>query len=447
MPLVRFFRNLYAALILVTPISACEPVPDLSPIEASFAAGTAGAGSTIAEPEILRSDFANLIRQAVENSPDLAQSNSRVRAANATHRAARGAFLPKVSMGINARPERVISDLADVSPYLRVSQLVYDGGAASGELAAAQARVLESRGGQLQSAAATALSAIEAYVLVLNRRKFLKIADQNVKVQETIERQITNRMTGGAGTQTDVLTARSRVADAKTRLADAKAQSDKAEARYLEVFGHRATNLPKPMPAPTISHSDKHIVMNSPQVRRANATLAAVQAELAAARARRQPDMRVAAFANQDNNRDPNLGLDLSVNYELDSTGQRRAEISGTESRVAEVRFSRDALIREIGRELGFIRSDQQAGADRLRAAQKAAQANADNVMAIRYQFSIGRRTLIEILDAQRDYVNAQERLILAEQSFFLTNYAALSLKGDILDVLGITLDHWDGSP
>lgn len=110
---------------------------------------------------------------------------------------------------------------------------------------------------------------------------------------------------------------------------------------------------------------------------------------------------------------------------------------------MEEVQFERDLLIREIGRELEFIRSDQKAGAERLRAARIAAKANADSVAAAQEQFTIGRRSLIEILDAQRDYVGAQERLILAEQNFFLTNYAALSLTGDILDVFGIALSDW----
>ena len=136
--------------------------------------------------------------------------------------------------------------------------------------------------------------------------------------------------------------------------------------------------------------------------------------------------------------------MDLSFNYELDSTGQRRAAIAAAEAKVKEAEFAREQLVREIMRELGFIRSDQKAGAERLRAARIAASANADSVTASRAQFSIGRRSLIEILDAQRDYVNAQERLILAEQSYFLTNYAALSLTGDILDLLGISLGNWN---
>ena len=182
---------------------------------------------------------------------------------------------------------------------------------------------------------------------------------------------------------------------------------------------------------------------NSPRVRALTARLRAAEADLIAAKARRRPSLVAGALGDRDGNDDPDVSVDLSLNFDLDTSGQRRAAVKAAEARVEEVQFERDLLIREIGRELEFIRSDQKAGAERLRAARIAAKANADSVAATQEQFTIGRRSLIEILDAQRDYVGAQERLILAEQNFFLTNYAALSLTGDILDVFGIALTDW----
>ncbi len=442
----RLILPLLIGLVAVLT-TACEPVPDLAPIEMAFSEGSTGAGATKPSGNLTRSSFGQRIRRAVETSPNLAQSETGVDAAFADMDAAEGAFLPQVSLGVNARSERVDSDIADVSPYLRVSQLVYDGGAAAGDLAAARARVLVSRGDQLQTAAATALAAIETYVLVIDRRKIVEIAWENVRRHEEIEEQISDRAAQGAGSAADVLTARSRVADARTKLADARAQADHANARFQEVFGIPPGKLDPPVPAPNLARSDAVIVMDSPQVRRADAAVLAAQADRSAAIARRQPDVRVSAFANQDDSRDANFGVDVSVNYELDSTGQRRAAIAAAEARVKQAEYAREVLVREIQRELGFIRSDQKAGAQRLREARIAVAANADSVAATQEQFQIGRSSLIEILDAQRDYVNAQERLILAEQNFFLTNYAALSLTGDIIDLLGIQLRTWGNRP
>ncbi len=413
----------------------------------SFADGSTGSGAINPSTTLIRSGFGQRVRAAVQNSPALAQSASRMGIAEANRDAARGEFLPRVSLGLNARSERTYSDREDLTPYVRVSQLVYDGGAAANSLTAARARVLESRGNQLQTAAATALSAIEAYVVVLDRRKIYDISQRNVEVHQEIEQQISERVNSGVGSRADILTAQSRAADARTRFADARTRVDRAEARFQEVFGIPAGTLPPAVPAPELSRSDEQIVLDSPQIRRADAALVAARAEWAAAQARRKPDVRLTAFANRDDFSDTDFGVDLSVNYELDSTGQRRAAIAAAQEQVKQVEAEREVLIREIGRELGFIRSDQKAGADRLREARLATQANAESVTATRAQFTIGRRSLIEILDAQRDYVNAQERLILAEQSYFLTNYAVLSLTGDILDLLELSFTNWNGTP
>lgn len=436
----------FVLMLALVNLSACSRGPDLSLVEMSFAAGTAGSGAVNIPTDLMESDFGKRIKFAVQTSPSLAQSDTELDIARANRDAAKGEFLPQVSLGLNARSEQIASDLADVSPYLRVSQLVYDGGAAAGNLTAARARILESRGNQLQTAAAAALAAIETYILVLNRREILEISRHNVAVHEDIEQQVAQRVAGGAGSNADLMTARSRAADARTRLADARARADRAEARYQEIFETSPDRLPSPIPAPDLRRSDAQIIMDSPQVRQAEASVLAAKAEQAAARARRNPEIRVAAFANQDRSRDANFGVDLAVDYQLDSTGQRRAAIAAADAQVARAKAAREQRIRDIGRELSFIRSDQKAGADRLREARIAEKANADSVAAARAQFSVGRRSLIEILDAQRDYVNAQERLILAEQNSFLTNYAALSLTGDILDLLGVALNPSDGS-
>ncbi|WP_170429189.1 TolC family protein [Ruegeria arenilitoris] len=432
----------WVTLLWIPTLTACVAPPDLSAVEHSLSQGSVGTGSQAAAPRLTQSDFGQRIRAAVETNPNLAQSVTQLDVATANKRAAEGAFLPRVSLGMNARSQRVNSDIADVTPYLRVSQLVYDGGAASGDLAAAKARVFESRGGQLQTAASLALAAIETYVVVLDRRKILAISAENVEVHEEISNQITERTAQGVGSNADVLTARSRMADARTQLADAKTRMERAEAQFQEVFGQPPGELSPPVEAPKLTRTDTQIVLDSPQVRRANAALLAARAEQTAALARRQPGIEIAAFADRDRNNDANFGVDLSFNYEIDSTGQRRAAIAAAEAQVREAEFARETLIREIRRELDFIRSDQDAGAVRLQAARLAVQANAESVTAARTQFTIGRRSLVEILDAQRDYVNAQQRLILSEQSFFLTNYAALSLTGDILDLLGISITN-----
>jgi outer membrane protein TolC len=73
-------------------------------------------------------------------------------------------------------------------------------------------------------------------------------------------------------------------------------------------------------------------------------------------------------------------------------------------------------------------------------AARVAVEANQIAVAAAEQQFTIGRRTLTQLLDARRDLFLASEALALAERDLALSGYAALALTGDILDALGVLL-------
>jgi len=116
---MQITKKLWKVLTILIPtflISACEPIPDLVPVEMSFSAGSAGAGATQPSAALTQSTFGKRIRDAVQTSPTLAQSNTRLEAAKAGRDAAKGAFLPEVSLGLNARSQRVDSDIADTTP-------------------------------------------------------------------------------------------------------------------------------------------------------------------------------------------------------------------------------------------------------------------------------------------------------------------------------------------
>ena len=57
-----------------------------------------------------------------------------------------------------------------------------------------------------------------------------------------------------------------------------------------------------------------------------------------------------------------------------------------------------------------------------------------------RKQTFVGRRSLIELLDAEREALASEQQRIGAEHDRAMVGYAALAVTGDILDAFGITL-------
>ncbi|WP_306151032.1 TolC family protein [Roseovarius sp. MMSF_3281] len=428
--------------LLLVGLTACAEPPDLEPVTESLETGTAGLGAQRVKSDVAKKPFGKFIARAVTTDPAMRRSLSDIRAARAEKQSADGAFLPDLSVGVSAETRYVNSSTtSDASPFVRVSQLVYDAGAARADQTAAEARVLQSRARQIESGAGSTLSAVEAYKRLITNRRLLALAQENLRVLRGIANQIDERAQRGAGSSADNLTARSRVADAETRRVDAQAGLERAQAAFRRYFAEIPKNLPTPVKAPALPANQDDVLIQSPRLRAASASLKAAEADLIAAQSRRQPAVEVGWTGRQaPSGGGADVGLDLTLNYSLDTRGQRRAAIDAAQARLDAAKAERDTLLRDVREALAFVRTDQAAGEARVAAAREAVQTNAASVQAARDQFSIGRRSLIDLLDAQRDYVRAEETLIRAEQERFLTDYAALALTGDILDVFEITL-------
>ncbi|MFU8834102.1 MAG: TolC family protein [Roseovarius sp.] len=434
-------RNLALLVAFGVIASACTEQPDLVPVAASLGAGTVGLGAGRVPDTVAHSVFGTHIARAVMAEPAITRSTANIRAARADKTAVDGALRPDLSVGIGAGARFVSSSSTrDSSPFLRVSQLVYDAGAARASLTAAEARVLQSRAQQIETGARAALEAVDVYKRLVSNRRLLAIAEENLGVLRGFSGQIEERVTRGAGSTADSLIARSRVADAETQRADAQAQLERAEAAFRRLFGEIPPQLPEPERAPPLPADEADALDQSPRIRAVNATLKAAEADVLAARARRLPGVELGATGRRASGGGGDLALDLTLNYSLDTRGERRAAIETAEARREAAQAERDALLRDVRQTLAFVRTDQTAGEARVIAARQAVASNAASVEAAREQFGIGRRSMVDLLDAQRDFVRAQETLIRAELDRFLTDYAALALTGDILDLFDITL-------
>ena len=124
---------------------------------------------------------------------------------------------------------------------------------------------------------------------------------------------------------------------------------------------------------------------------------------------------------------------------EIFSPGRERsARVAAMEARLDARTADVEATRREIDRRLAILLAEQQAASERRSSAQRATKANRANVAAAREQFSIARRSLIELLDTEREALAAERLLIEAERDEAVLGYAILATTGDILDLFGI---------
>ncbi len=422
----------------VTGCAKPEPEADAPVLQLRPDTGPAAAPRTAV---LAQTPFGQAVAKAVQSYPALTAGAARIRAAQAALDSEQGQFLPQISIGAETGLRRAGNlNTTRSTPVLQIQQLIYDGGASSQREEAARARIAQSSNDRLARGAALTMQAIEAWYEVLHRRQLLDLSNRNKRLHQEFQAQINDRVRAGAGTETDLLTAQSRLADATARQVAAQSRLEHAEADFRQLFGHPPTALPVPERAPTIPGATDAIINQSPRLRSLDASIRAAQAEVQAARAGQRPSLVLGVTGQSTGNGRADVGANLSFQYDLATGGRRKAAIQSAEARVLELEAEREDLSRQIGRALDFVRSDQRAGAERVNAARLARTANEANVRAVREQFGIGRRTITELLDAQRDFIASSEQLLDAELDLNLSGYAALSLTGDILDVFGIYL-------
>ena len=450
---VTSIGNLVAAFSLMGWLAGCDaahkpPKSSGNPPQTAAPAPLPQAPSAANSParvssKIASTTFGRAVSTAVRTHPDIGIASADIASAEADLHAAKGAFRPALSLGANLETtyRSSSSDTSSSStPYFRISQLIYDGGAARSEKAAALAGVTRAEDARLVSQASSAMAAVEAYMNVLSSAEMHGLLRRNLSTHQEVLAQVEERQRFGAGTESDVLTIRSRMADAQTMAIDAQATLQQARARYEEVFGTAPSSLTPAPHAPQLDLKSDAAISLSPRMRTLMAEIDVANARLAQARAQRIPRVELGSTTRPDDDGGADVKFDLSVEYSFDNRRQSVAAIERSEAEVARLEAEKTGLIRDIRRALDYLATDRDAGTKRLNAARNAVSANGKNVTAAREEFSIGRRTLLEVLDAQRDFVSAQQTVVNAKSEQILTGYQALALTGDIVAAFGITV-------
>lgn len=437
-----------AALSLAMLALGCTALPwgGPAPDEAvpAWDGGAPGAVPRVA-PVLADTGFGRDVAQAVLTHPALSSRNARIRAAEAELEAEQGAFRPQVSIGADSRLRISGENASRSTPLVQVEQLLFDGGEVQSRSAAARARIAGSQSDRIGTASGLALNAVEAALTLAHERRLLALADRDLEVHREFLGQVDERVQAGVGTEADLLSARSRLADATARRAAVENRLARAEAAYLEAFGqapHGLGTAPAAPPLPPVD--DATLIRMSPRMQSIEAEVAAARASLRAVEATRLPRLSVLLNGAREAGGGSDVSADLRLRYDLSTGGQRRAALSAANSRVQEAEAERLSLERQIARALQDVRADQQSGATRLAAARTALEANRASVEATREQFGVGRRSIGQLLDAQRDFIQASETLARVELDLALAGYAALALTGDILHAFGVELPAVD---
>ena len=418
-------------------------------------AGALLVGLALATPA-LANDLRGALAAAYATNPTLAAARDQQRATDEGVPLARADGLPSVNASaaeteylLQSQSPLSIAPARQVSLGTSLSVPLYSGGAVRNAMRAADTRVIAGKADLATTEASVFSQVVAAYMDVLLNEEVVRLNQAEVKTLEVDLRSTTDRFKIGGLTRTDVAQSQSRLALAQSSLQSAEANLTGAREQYIALIGKPPANLAPPPPLPGLPTSTGEALASAldhnPELAAAHARSRAAGLDTSAATASRLPRLSLFADAGYTDYLNslpsyPGIGalpqtatsgdVGLRATLPLYQGGRPSAQIRQAQAREGA------ALDGEIGTERAVIAQVRgafatwQAAKAITASTQSAVDAARISLEGTRAENSVGTRTILDILNAEQELVNAQVQLATARRNSYVAGFSLLAAMG-----------------
>ena len=401
-------------------------------------------------------ELRDALAAAYTGNPTLLAAREQLRATDAGVPLARADGLPSLN-GVASETEYVRqSSMAttDLPRLLSVtgtmSVPLYNGGAVRNAIRAADTRVVAGRNDLRATEAGIFAQTVAAYLDVIRTEATVKLNRAQVQTLQTNLKATGDRFQIGDVTRTDVAQSQSRLALAQGNLRNAEAGAVQARETYIQLVGKEPQDLKAPPALPGLPASPEDAVAyaleHNPDLNAARERSKAAGFDTSAARASRLPKLSVVAnggYTNYLNSLSvagvPKSALPESIttaDVSLRATiplyqgGRPSAQIKQAQARQGQAMDQEIAVERQVIASVRAAYASYRAAGQIVASTTTAVEAAELSLRGVRAENSVGSRTVLDILNAEQELVNAQVQLVTAQRNAYVAGFSLLSAIG-----------------
>ncbi len=414
------------------------------------ALGLALLGAAPAQSETLR----EALVKAYATNPTLTAARAGQRAVDESVPLARSRGLPGASVSTTYTENVVKSSNSFQSPgrqlgaSLTLSVPIYQGGAVSNSIRAADERVQAGQAGLLDTEQSLFSQVVGAYMDVIRDSAIVSLNRAQVGVLRVNLEATRDRFQVGDLTRTDVAQSEARLALAVGQLQNAEAQLIVSKESYVRLVGDAPVDLQPPPPLPSLPTSPDNAVTtaidNNPGLVSAIRRRDAARFDVNVARASRLPKLTAVGTGNYANflgslssigagpvtqtSRSAAVGLQATIPlFQGGGPGAQVRQAQATESQAIEtVTLTERSIVGQTrSAYASYIASNQL-----IVSSQAAVSANTLSLEGVRAENSVGNRTILDILNAEQELLNSQVNLVSARRNAYVAGFSLLAAMG-----------------
>lgn len=395
------------------------------------------------------------IEDAIINNPEFRQEVKAYQAIEAEVMSAKGGYYPVIDLSAGIGHEEVNTPLTSSSGLMRretairLTQNLFEGFSTESEIKRLSYR-MDAQGYRAQTAANdVALKMAEAYISLLRERELMELAESNLDTHIKLLDQIEKRTAAGMGNQVEVDQAKARLALAQANFSSAKNNYFDARSAFHRVLGRAPDEtIIKPkfhysLPE-TLEQALNTALIDHPTMKSANADIIESKMQFETADRPNYPSINLEVQKTFDENtggyrgKNENFQAMIRLRYTLFNGGRDAARRTQTARQYQQATEIRNNTRRQALENLRYAWNAHKYITEQLEFNNQHIKLTFQTLSGYRKQFSLGRRSLLDLLNTENEYVNALRTLISNESDQLIAKYRILAGTGHLVDALGI---------
>ena len=400
------------------------------------------------------------VQMAIVSNPEILQARMNTEAIQFEREQAQGQFFPTIDLEASAGARRLENNtrrqlgIADDWLYPLEAQAIadwtiFDFGRRRGELLRQAARVDGASLRVVERSEFIALQVARQYLNVLLQERIVAAAMDNVTFHQQMSGSLAEGVDQGSISVADLQQAEERLQSALVQQAEADEDLQNARTALRRLTGLDVSQvvLPPELEASLPLSQEAAIGLArtiNPLVREAQADVDAANAMVTSAQGELYPEVGVEVRGRVGEDIDGFRGTtnDLQgrvyVRWNIFNGGIHQAQVQEMVRRSSEQRYRLHDRIREAEEDVANAWTAMETQGRVGEALERQSAVSDDLLLSYRSQFNIGRRSLLDVLDAQNTRFNTQVRRETSRFSELFAKYQVLAATNQFLDALNL---------
>lgn len=455
--------NLIAALMTATILSYATPsAAQEQMVDPVITENAAVMNTPVVDGSPAQLDLAEAIALGVLTNPEYGVVAGTRRATDEELEQAKALYLPSIDFsgdfGLEYTDDRFTNNrvgeddtetLFRTEAGLTLTQMLFDGWETKYEVERQENRIQSSAHRVKETAELVGLSIVESFLEVIRQRELLGITRDNVNEHLAIMDLIQDGVDVGRSTQADLEQIKARLASARAQESTILQQLRIAEANFRREVGSDPRDLILPaVPvnglSANVEEEVKTVITNSPTLAIFDSDVRVAYAEMNGTGSTLYPQVDLQLNGRTGDNlggvedRDTSASALVVANWNLYRGGGDIARIREFTHRYQVSKERRADSARAVENDVRQTWARMISAGERASEFAAQAAANTEVTRAYKDQFSLDRRTLIDVLDSQNELFVSRTNTINAEFLEMFSVFRLLALKGQLLPTMNV---------